>query len=81
MVTGFKHECTIAAASKASAASWQRPVACSLQPACRGEGWWLKGFSASGITCISEASSVPDDPANQVMGELIAYPANMPGVL
>ena len=60
-----KWECTIAAVSKASAASWQRPVACSLQPACKGEGWWLKGFSASGTTCISEASSVSDWPAQQ----------------
>jgi hypothetical protein len=45
------------AASKAKAASWVRPVACSFLPVCMGAGWWEKGFSGSGTSCISVAKS------------------------
>lgn len=57
LLVGWKG--TVAAASKARAASWQCPVACRLQPACSGEGWWLKGFSATGTMCISEVMLPP----------------------
>lgn len=66
-------KCTITAASKARAASWQCPVACSLQPACKGEGWWLKGFSASGIMCISAASLVLDAPASPMLRWFVQF--------
>lgn len=45
------------AASKAKAASWVRPVACSFLPVCMGAGWWEKGFSGSGTSCNSDAKS------------------------
>lgn len=48
---------TLPAASKAKAASWLRPVACSCRPACRGAGWWANGFSGSGTSCISDDRS------------------------